>query len=161
VYCLAVTLMVRDLGTMIKDPCPSLASRCELPVSPRLASLATVLLLLSCPGALAQNAPVLAARVSKVLDGDTFTLSGESRRIRVWGLDAPEWNHRGGSAATASLRGLISGKRLRCDVLDMDRYGRLVAQCFLADGRDIATEMIRSGVATEFCRYSRNYYGTC
>lgn len=113
------------------------------------------------PVAQAENAPILEARVSKVLDGDTFTLKGEPRRIRVWGLDAPEWNHRGGSAATSSLRSLISGKRLRCGVLDIDRYGRLVAQCFLADGRDIAAEMIQSGTAAEFCRYSRGYYGTC
>lgn len=63
------------------------------------------------------------AKVSKIVDGDTFTLSGESRRIRVWGLDAPEWNHGGGAAATATLRGMISGKRLRCAVLDIDRYG--------------------------------------
>lgn len=104
---------------------------------------------------------MLEARVSKILDGDTFTLSGVSRRIRVWGLDAPEWNHPGGSAATATLRKLISGKHLRCQLRDMDRYGRHVAQCFLPDGRDIAAEMIRAGVATEYCRYSRGYYGTC
>lgn len=103
----------------------------------------------------------LESRVSKVLDGDTFTLSGQSRRIRVWGLDAPEWNHQSGAAATATLRQLISGKRLRCGVVDIDRYGRLVAQCFLPDGRDIARVMIQSGVAAEYCRYSRGYYGTC
>jgi endonuclease YncB( thermonuclease family) len=67
----------------------------------------------------------------------------------------------GGTAATATLRALIAGNRLHCDVLDIDRYGRLVAQCFLPDGRDIAAEMIRSGVATEYCRYSRDFYGTC
>ena len=109
----------------------------------------------------AEEAPILEARVSKVLDGDTFTLSGESRRIRVWGLDAPEWNHQGGSTATSTLRSLISGKQLRCAVLDVDRYGRLVAQCLLPNGRDIAAEMIRSGTATEYCRYSSGYYGTC
>lgn len=103
----------------------------------------------------------LEARVSKVLDGDTFTLSGQSRHIRVWGLDAPEWNDQGGSAATATLSQLISGKRLRCAVVDIDRYGRLVAQCFLPDGQDIAWAMIQSGVASEYCRYSRGYYGTC
>lgn len=101
------------------------------------------------------------AKVNKVLDGDTFTLSDQSRRIRVWGLDAPEWNHRGGSLATATLKKLISGKRLRCGVLDIDRYGRLVAQCFLPDGRDVASAMIQAGAATEYCRYSRGYYGTC
>ena len=109
----------------------------------------------------AQQSIALEARVSKILDGDTFTLSGESRRIRVWGLDAPEWDQQGGSNATATLRSLISGKTLRCNVLDIDRYGRLVGQCFLPDGRDIAAEMIRSGAATEYCRYSRGFYGTC
>lgn len=126
-----------------------------------LATFATFAVLLTGPEARAEQAPALEARVSKILDGDTFTLSGESRRIRVWGLDAPEWNHQGGSAATATLRGLISGNRLHCSILDMDRYGRLVAQCFLPDGRDIAAEMIRSGTAREYCRYSRGYYGTC
>lgn len=109
----------------------------------------------------AEQASVLEARVSKVLDGDTFTLKGQSRRIRVWGLDAPEWDHAGGSAATTKMSGLFAGQALRCQVLDMDRYGRFVAQCFLPDGRDIAAEMIRSGTATEYCRYSRGYYGTC
>jgi micrococcal nuclease len=99
--------------------------------------------------------------VSKVIDGDTFTLSGQSRRIRIWGLDAPEWNHQGGSAATSTLRALIAGKRLHCVIMDIDRYGRLVAQCLLPDGLDIAEAMIRSGVATEYCRYSRGFYGTC
>jgi len=111
--------------------------------------------------AVAEQASVLEARVSKVQDGDTFTLKGQSRRIRVWGLDAPEWNHPGGSDATATLRQMISGETLTCQVLDMDRYGRYVAQCFLTDGRDIAAEMIRAGVATEYCRYSGGFYGTC
>jgi endonuclease YncB( thermonuclease family) len=120
-----------------------------------------VLLLVSTSVARAEAPPGLDAKVSKVGDGDTFTLRGESRRIRVWGLDAPERNDPGGAAATAALRGLISGRLLHCDVLDIDRYGRLVAQCFLPDGRDIAAAMIRSGVATEYCRYSRGFYGTC
>ena len=131
------------------------------PLLALLAAIATSLALLTGPAAQAEEAPILEARVSKVLDGDSFTLSGESRRIRVWGLDAPEWNHQGGSTATSTLRSLISGKHLRCAVLNVDRYGRLVAQCILPNGRDIAEEMIRSGAATEYCRYSGGYYGTC
>ena len=99
--------------------------------------------------------------MSKITDGDTFSLRGTSRRIRVWGLDAPERDEAGGSAATETLRGLISGQTLVCEVRDMDRYGRIVGQCFLSDGRDITAEMIRFGVATEYCRYSGGYYGTC
>ncbi len=137
------------------------ALRTHRPGRSLFAAIAATLLFLTGPLAEADEAPVLEARVSKVLDGDTFTLRGESRRIRVWGLDAPEWNHRGGSAATSTLRSLISGKQLRCAVLDIDSYGRLVAQCLLPDGRDIAAEMIRSGAAAEYCRYSRGYYSTC
>ena len=126
-----------------------------------LAALVIAATFIGEPDAQAQQSGALEARVSKVLDGDTFTLRGESRRIRVWGLDAPEWDQQGGSTATATLRSLISGETLKCNVVDIDRYGRLVGQCFLPDGRDIAAEMIRSGAATEYCRYSRGYYGTC
>ena len=135
--------------------------RADLTGISRLVAIGISLLFLEGGMARAEEAPILEARVSKVLDGDTFTLSGESRRIRVWGLDAPEWNHQGGSTATSTLSSLISGKQLRCAVLDVDRYGRLVAQCLLPNGRDIAAEMIRSGTATEYCRYSGGYYGTC
>lgn len=129
-----------------------------------LAFFIAIIGLASTPDALTADTrrpAILEARVSKVLDGDTFTLKGQSRRIRVWGLDAPEWNHVGGSASTAMMRKLITGMALHCKVRDMDRYGRFVAQCFLPDGRDIAAEMIRAGVATEYCRFSRGYYGTC
>ena len=135
--------------------------RADLTGIPLLVAIGIGLLFLEGGMARAEEAPILEARVSKILDGDTFTLSGESRRIRVWGLDAPEWNHQGGSTATSTLHSLISGKHLRCAVLDVDRYGRLVAQCLLPNGRDIAAEMIRSGAATEYCRYSGGYYGTC
>ena len=135
--------------------------RADLTGIPLSVAIGIGLLFLLGGMARAEDAHILEARVSKVLDGDTFTLSGESRRIRVWGLDAPEWNHQGGSTATSTLRSLISGKHLRCAVLDVDRYGRLVAQCLLPNGRDIAAEMIGSGTATEYCRYSGGYYGTC
>jgi micrococcal nuclease len=135
--------------------------RADLTGIPLLVAIGIGLPFLEGGMARAEEAPILQARVSKVLDGDTFTLSGESRRIRVWGLDAPEWNHQGGSTATSTLHSLISGEQLRCAVLDIDRYGRLVAQCLLPNGHDIAAEMIRSGAATEYCRYSDGYYGTC
>lgn len=99
--------------------------------------------------------------VSRVTDGDTFRISGIEPAIRIWGLDAPERDERGGSAATKTLRSLIDGQRLNCVLIDIDRYRRFVGQCFLPDGRDIAQVMILSGVATEYCKYSRGFYGTC
>ena len=111
--------------------------------------------------AAAEDLGTIEARVARVVDGDTFKLAGQSQSIRVWGLDAPERNKAGGSAATAALKALISGQTLSCVIVDIDRYQRLVGQCFLPDGRDITAAMIMTGTATEYCRYSKGYYGTC
>ena len=69
--------------------------------------------------------------VRYVTDGDTFSLRGVERPIRVWGLDAPERDEPGASAATSTLRRLVAGQDLTCRVRDIDRYGRIVGQCFL------------------------------
>jgi endonuclease YncB( thermonuclease family) len=99
--------------------------------------------------------------VRHVTDGDTFSLRGIERPIRVWGIDAPERDERGASAATSTLRRLIAGQSVTCRVRDIDRYGRIVGQCFLTDSRDIAAQMIAAGVALEYCYFSGGYYGTC
>ena len=102
-----------------------------------------------------------AGRVTRIVDGDTFWINGQDVRIRIWALDAPETDERGGPAATAKLTRLISGQELACRERDIDRYGRIVGQCFLPDGRDITAAMIESGTATEYCYFSGNHYGTC
>ncbi len=76
-------------------------------------------------------------------------------------LDAPETSQAGGSAATGALARLISGQTLKCRQRDIDRYGRIAGQCFLADGRDITAAMIASGTAQEYNRFSSNHYRTC
>ena len=129
--------------------------------SRRFAFVFVLALSMVLAGPLAAETSSVSGKVSRVTDGDTFHLSELDPAIRVWGLDAPERKQAGGSDATRAMRSLISGTTLDCRVRDIDRYHRIVAQCFLPDGRDIAAEMIRIGVATEFCRYSRGYYQTC
>jgi micrococcal nuclease len=111
--------------------------------------------------AYAGAAGTLTGHVTGIVDGDTFWISSKDVRIRVWGLDAPERGTPAGPTATAALSGLISGQTLTCRQRDIDRYGRIVGQCFLADGRDITAAMIASGTATEYCRFSHNHYRTC
>jgi micrococcal nuclease len=100
-------------------------------------------------------------QVTRVVDGDTFWISSQDERIRVWALDAPEVDMPGGSQATAALKRLISDQQLTCRQRDIDRFGRIVGQCFLQDGRDITAAMIASGTASEYCRFSGNHYRTC
>lgn len=96
--------------------------------------------------------------IVRIVDGDTFYMDGVETRIRLWGLDAPEKDEPGGNRATRMLREIAHGERVSCREVDTDRYGRIVGQCFLAGGRDIAALMIESGAASEYLRYSGGYY---
>lgn len=99
--------------------------------------------------------------VTRIVDGDTFYMTGQEVRVRIWGLAAPERGDPDGPEATRALADLITGQTLGCELHDTDRYGRPVAQCFLPDGRDIAAVMIEGGTAEEYCRYSGGHYGQC
>lgn len=92
-------------------------------------------------------------------DGDTI-LRGPDR-IRIWGIDAPELQDKGGRESRDFLKALVEGKPLACDLINRDHYGRRVAQCFLPDGRDLACEMIKAGQAKEWTRYSGGAYEAC
>lgn len=93
-----------------------------------------------------------------VVDGDT--IHGPDK-VRIWGLDAAEMRDPGGPAARRGMQALTSGQRVECVGKYRDRYGRLVAQCFLPDGSDLACEMIRHGHAVEYRRYSGGFYRDC
>ena len=97
---------------------------------------------------------------ARVVDGATLHI-GDSR-IRLFGIDAPE---RGqpcfdgrpcGLLATEFLRGLVSGRILRCREEDVDRYRRVVATCE-ADGVDVARQLVRHGHAIPYERFSDRY----
>ncbi len=93
---------------------------------------------------------------ARVVDGDTFKAGRQS--IRLWGFDTPEHYQRYFFAAAARLEELITAQRLKCHVRDIDRYRRPVAQCWLPDGRDVGAEMVASGLARDYTRYSKGYY---
>jgi endonuclease YncB( thermonuclease family) len=102
---------------------------------------------------------ILTLTAYSVTDGDTLR-AGEVR-IRLWGIDAPEPGEPGGHAAAAALEALTGGRVLRCEALDRDRWGRVVARCRLPDGRDLACEMVRAGHARDWPRYSGGAYAGC
>jgi endonuclease YncB( thermonuclease family) len=95
-----------------------------------------------------------------VIDGDTLKLGNE--RIRLQGIDAPESLQRcadGWQAGVAARRGLaelVSAGAPTCEKVTTDRYGRTVAICRV-NGKDIGAEMVRSGLAWAYTRYSVRY----
>lgn len=139
------------------NPLSRTSSRSILPMT--IISLLAVLFGSAGP-ALSQTNSV-SGDVLYVTDGDTLSLRGIDRPIRVWGLDAPERDEPGASAATSTLIRLVGKQSLTCRMRGIDRYGRIVAQCFLPDGRDVAAQMIAAGVTRQYCCFSGGYYGTC
>lgn len=88
-----------------------------------------------------------------VNDGDTVTVGGE--RIRLRGIDAPEYNqscrkegadYPCGRQARQALAGLTASQQVICEGWERDRYGRLLAVC-KAGERDLNAAMVASGWA--------------
>lgn len=101
--------------------------------------------------------------VARVIDGDTLDVGGV--RVRLHGADAFERDQtcdgpRGpwacGAAATRALKNRAEGRRLVCQVLDTDRYGRKVSRCERG-GVDVAEALVAEGLALAYRRYSRDY----
>lgn len=100
--------------------------------------------------------------VRHVVDGDSLYIEGVEPQIRLWAVDAPERDERGYDAAKKKLINLAKGKVIGCETKDIDKYDRIVGRCFvLSGGLEINRELIASGVSNEYCRFSKNHYGTC
>ncbi len=114
------------------------------------------------------SASTLTGRAS-VVDGDTITIKGQ--RIRFNGIDAPESDQRCtneagtsyscGSQSAFFLDDLLASSRpTRCEFISWDRHQRFVGDCYLADGRSVASEMVKAGHALDWPHYSRGTYSS-
>ncbi len=104
---------------------------------------------------------VLTGKTDRVVDGDSLYLRGHKKQVRLWAVDAPESSEEGYNAARSQLQRLAQGKRLSCQIKDIDKYGRTVARCEDEGGKDLNRAMLASGTAREYCRWSKNFYGYC
>lgn len=97
---------------------------------------------------------------ASVIDGDTIEIRGD--RIRLAAIDAPERGqncrdaknatYRCGSAASFALADRIGAANVRCEGSRRDRFGRLIAECFL--GRESLNGwMVEQGWALAYRRY--------
>ena len=116
-----------------------------------------------------QSSVVYIKGKAKVVDGDTITIN--KTKIRFSGIDAPESYFYGltqycqrpsgkiwacGKKATAALKKLIGKHEVQCTDEGQDKYGRTLSICY-ANGIDLQSEMVRTGMAVAYIRYSNRY----
>jgi endonuclease YncB( thermonuclease family) len=96
------------------------------------------------------------APVVKVVDGDTLVvlINGETRRIRLHGIDAPEKRQPFSRRAKRFAADLALGRTVTVREISRDKYGRIVAEVILPDGRVLNEELVRAGLAWWYCRDS-------
>lgn len=114
------------------------------------------LLFFSCEISGEINRDSLSGHVVKIIDGDTYdiVLNRKQTRVRMFGIDAPERGMDYYKVAKEYLGSLCMNQMIRIEVINTDRYGRIVAKSFLSDGRELGAEMIKAGLAWHFKRYS-------
>ena len=109
---------------------------------------------------------------AKVTDGDTIQIEG--KKIRFFGIDAPEkkqqckkpWltisfisfskDYPCGQISTDKLKKKINNKLLICKWSNKDRYKRYIAECF-KDKTNINAWMVRNGYAVAYRKYSKKF----
>lgn len=91
-----------------------------------------------------------------VEDGDTIIIKGYAIRL-AW-IDAPELDHPYGKASKWAMHRLCKGQTIIAHVSDEMSYKRVVATCYLPDGRDLAAELVKQGLAIDWPKFSGGKY---
>ncbi len=93
-------------------------------------------------------------KVVAVLDGDTVLVaraSGQSIKVRLAGIDAPERAQEYGAASSKSLQEMVLNKQVQVSSKAVDDHGRLVAEVS-ASGLNVNREQVRRGMAWNYSR---------
>jgi micrococcal nuclease len=87
------------------------------------------------------------ARVSQVIDGDTFELTN-GQKVRLLGIDTPEKGQHYYGEASSRLEQLVKGKEvfLEKDVSNRDSYGRLLRYVYVGS-LFVNLQMVKEGYA--------------
>ena len=109
---------------------------------------------------------------ANIIDGDSIKIG--SKKIRLFGIDAPEIKQKCKNMyfsisfitfqknydcvlnSKRALEKKINKKRISCKTRSKDRYGRILAICYL-EKKDLNMWMVQSGNAIAYKRYSKRY----
>ena len=95
-------------------------------------------------------------RVVGVVDGDTVDVlhNGKAERVRLYGIDCPEKKQPYGKKAKWFTSDLAFRKTVTIIVKDRDRYGRMIGEVILTNGKSLNRELVRAGYAWWYFKYA-------
>ena len=106
---------------------------------------------------IAQAHPYMVGTIEDVIDGDTIIVNveGAYMRVRLWGIDAPEKDQPNGQNAWQNLinRAPLYSK-IELHPMDMDQYGRMVANIGYEGKFAVNFDMVAQGMAYHVNAYS-------
>jgi endonuclease YncB( thermonuclease family) len=107
-------------------------------------------------GGWAAPAQEFSAKVVGVSDGDTITVLKDRTQVhvRLNGIDCPEKGQAFGGRAKEFTSEHAVGKVVTIRPQTTDRYGRIVAEVLLQDGKSLNHELVRAGFAWWFRKYA-------
>ncbi|MBO9354689.1 nuclease [Bordetella petrii] len=117
-------------------------------------------------GAVPPGRYTLTGTVIKVPDGDTVTLrvGGQSQRIRLDSIDAPEAGHGGqepgqpyADASRRHLEQLVGGRTLTAQCYEQDQFEREVCALMLPDGSSANRAQVAAGYAWAYTARRGDY----
>ena len=109
---------------------------------------------------------------AQIIDGDTIKIN--AKKIRLHGIDAPEFKqmckkpyltiiffsfHKDypcGKISTEKLKKKVNNKEIKCKILDVDRYNRLIGECYKRN-LNLNSWLVSNGYAVVYRKYSKKY----
>lgn len=100
----------------------------------------------------------ITGRVVSIADGDTLSVldsAHTNHRIRLAYIDAPEKKQDFGQKSKQSLSEQVYGHDVSVNVVDTDRYGRLLGVVY-REKDNVNTEQVRRGMAWVYTKYNKD-----
>jgi endonuclease YncB( thermonuclease family) len=93
-----------------------------------------------------------------ISDGDTVSVlrEGKAVKVRLHGVDTPEKTQAFGTQARKFTSDLAFQQTVTVVIRATDRYGRLVGEVLLPDGRSLNQELVKAGMAWWYRPYAPN-----
>jgi len=134
--------------------------------------LFSIVVVLILPSFALSNEKIISGK-AKVIDGDTIKI--DEKKIRLFGIDAPEKeqickkiylsflifnfqkDYKCGEKATLALLNKLKDKKVKCIIKEnKDRYKRNIGICYIKN-QDINEWLVNNGYAIAYKKYSKKY----